>query len=305
DKGSIGGMVFNDLDGNGVKDDGESGIAGIGVTLSGAFEDTAMTDDDGNYLFADLTMGAYTVVCDEVPDFKPTTLPKLQITLATGEVVDTANFGWMDDTSGGKATIKGVVFNDLNGNKVMDEGEPGIEGLKVALDGTSSLLTTSDADGAYWFNELGMGEYKVRSTGPEGWVSTTGEELTIKIETADQVVDNAHFGWMEEGTGGDKAAIGGYVFNDLNGNKVMDQDEPIFTGITVTLSGDATATATTDDKGLYAFTDLSAGDYEVTCSPVDDHTTTTGAVLVVKVPTDVDVIEGVNFGWITGEGLLQ
>jgi hypothetical protein len=61
-------------------------------------------------------------------------------------------------------------------------------------------MTTTAADGSYSFTELGIGEYKVTSVGPDGWVVTTGEELTIKIDTADQVVSDAHFGWMEEAT---------------------------------------------------------------------------------------------------------
>jgi hypothetical protein len=91
----------------------------------------------------------------------------------------------------------------------------------VDLSGAAEASVTTGADGAYAFADLGLGIYELRSNGPEGWVVTTGEVVTVKIETAEQVVDNAHFGWMEETTGG-MASIGGIVFHDVNGNKVQD-----------------------------------------------------------------------------------
>ena len=306
DKASIGGFVFNDLNGNKVMDEGEPGIEGVQVDLSGDATATAMSDTSGAYSFTDLAIGSYVATCSAVDGFVSTTGTELAVKIETeDQVVDNAHFGWMEDGGGGgKASIGGIVFNDLNGNKVQDEGEPGLEGLKVALDGTSSLLTTSDVDGAYLFADLGMGEYKVRSTGPEGWITTTGDELTIKIETVDQVVDNAHFGWMTEDVGGN-AAIGGIVFNDLNGNKVMDEGEPGLEGLTVALSGDATATVTTDATGAYEFTGLNAGGFEVTSTGPDGFISTTGPVLTVMLPLENSIVDNVNFGWMEEGGLLQ
>ncbi|MBA4312250.1 MAG: hypothetical protein C0417_06440 [Chlorobiaceae bacterium] len=73
DYSSLGGMKFNDLDGNGTKNDGENGLNNWTIILSGtsAYGKTvsreSITDQSGNYNFTDLWPGNYRV--SEV--FKP------------------------------------------------------------------------------------------------------------------------------------------------------------------------------------------------------------------------------------------
>ncbi len=62
--GSIGNLVFSDVNNNGVVDAGEAGIAGVTVTLldsNGTAITTQTTDTNGNYLFTNLSPGTYTV----------------------------------------------------------------------------------------------------------------------------------------------------------------------------------------------------------------------------------------------------
>lgn len=67
---SIGDYVWNDVNGNGIQDAGEPGIAGFPVTLTGTDVDgnpitaSTTTDAAGNYLFTDLPSGTYTVTFD-------------------------------------------------------------------------------------------------------------------------------------------------------------------------------------------------------------------------------------------------
>lgn len=67
---SIGDCVWNDVNGNGIQDAGEPGIAGFPVTLTGTDVDgnpitaSTTTDAAGNYLFANLPSGTYTVTFD-------------------------------------------------------------------------------------------------------------------------------------------------------------------------------------------------------------------------------------------------
>jgi SdrD B-like domain len=58
--------------------------------------------------------------------------------------------------------------------------------------------------------------------------------------------------------------IGDFVWDDLNGNGIQDSGEPGIAGVTVTLSGAASGSTTTDANGYYSFTGLSAGSYTVT-----------------------------------------
>ena len=58
-------------------------------------------------------------------------------------------------------------------------------------------------------------------------------------------------------------SISGIVYEDNNGNGQLDQGELPEQGIPVTLSGAASAAATTNASGAYSFADLEAGDYAV------------------------------------------
>ncbi|RPI57282.1 MAG: hypothetical protein EHM55_02330, partial [Acidobacteria bacterium] len=53
------GFVWNDLNGNGVQDEGEPGISGSSVTLVGSGLDPVMTDEDGYYEFFAPPDGTY------------------------------------------------------------------------------------------------------------------------------------------------------------------------------------------------------------------------------------------------------
>jgi hypothetical protein len=57
---NISGMKFNDSNNNGIND-GEQGLAGWTITLSGPVSATTITDSSGKYNFAGLLPGTYTV----------------------------------------------------------------------------------------------------------------------------------------------------------------------------------------------------------------------------------------------------
>ena len=60
-RGSIEGLVYDDVNNNGVKDGGESGLGNKIVVLSGAASRTVSTDSTGHYVFGNLLYGNYTV----------------------------------------------------------------------------------------------------------------------------------------------------------------------------------------------------------------------------------------------------
>jgi hypothetical protein len=75
------------------------------------------------------------------------------------------------------ASIGDVVWEDLNGDGVQDENEPGVEGVEVRLLDCSGqelgLTTTTDANGKYAFTDLAPGDYKVQFVRPDGYEFTT------------------------------------------------------------------------------------------------------------------------------------
>jgi|SRR5659263_160269 len=93
--GSISGMKFNDSNGNGIKDTGETGLAGWAIVLTGGSTATMTTDANGSYTFSNMAQGNYTVAEVIKPDWKQT-LPvngTYNITISSGENLTGMDFG--------------------------------------------------------------------------------------------------------------------------------------------------------------------------------------------------------------------
>lgn len=98
-------------------------------------------------------------------------------------------------------TIAGVVFEDINENGVMDDGEPGLAGHPVSMvctDGPEILWhTMSGEGGAYAFEGLHQGHYVVTKDPIFCCAPTTPATIQVLlVETDGEVSDfmDAHFG---------------------------------------------------------------------------------------------------------------
>ena len=132
-RGSIGDLVWDDVDGDGVSDAGESGIAGVTVWLfdsSGTtLLDTVSTGATGAFDFKKLPAGGYLVDVDE------TTLPAgavlttgnepLVVALADGEDFNGADFGYQI-TAGGTGSVGDLVWDDVDGDGLFGAGDSGL-----------------------------------------------------------------------------------------------------------------------------------------------------------------------------------
>ncbi|MEW6427155.1 MAG: SdrD B-like domain-containing protein, partial [Thermodesulfobacteriota bacterium] len=191
-KAALGDRVWNDANNNGVQDNGETGIAGATVNLrdcSGALIATTTTDANGNYLFAGLAPGSYTVEFvnpdgsvwarstadaggdDSLDSDAGATGMTGCYTLAAGESNLNVDAGFYK-----KAALGDRVWNDANINGLQDNGETGIAGATVNLRDCSGALiatTTTDANGIYLFAGLAPGQYKIEFVNPDGsvWAS--------------------------------------------------------------------------------------------------------------------------------------
>ncbi len=215
---SLGNRVWLDANANGQQDAGETGIAGVTVTLTGGGLDglvsttadnttlTTTTDAGGNYLFKDLVPGMqYQVTFGRPADMfftkkdsgadasdsdADTVTGKSQVlTLKSGEHNDTVDAGLYANGS-----IGDRLWIDTNGNGIQDDGATGLAGRTVTLIGGGAdglLSTTADntsvsmvtgADGAYHFGNLTPGvQYQVQFTKPTGYIyasSGAGSDLS-------------------------------------------------------------------------------------------------------------------------------
>jgi protocatechuate 3,4-dioxygenase beta subunit len=178
----------------------------------------------------------------------------------------------------GMSQLGDFVWDDLNANGIQDAGEAGVANVTVQLlDATFAAIatTTTDAAGAYGFDNLVPGTYSVRFALPAGYVFTvagagTNPEANSHAGTGgltEQVIlgpgQSAFF--LDAGLVR-PASVGDFVWEDMNYNGVQDAGEPGVGGVTVNLltsGGAVSATTTTTSAGAYSFTNLAPGAYAV------------------------------------------
>lgn len=172
----ISGVVFYDLNENGIQDAGEPGIEGVDVTLSTGV--VVVSDSNGGYLFVELPAGSYTVTVGEHNNRDHTTPASVDVTLTDADAV--VNFGFAG------YEISGVVFFDINGDGVQGADETGIEGVEVFGNGGSVF---TDGNGGYLFDQLLPGDYEVSVSDVDGLMPTTPTTVPVSITTDDAVVN--------------------------------------------------------------------------------------------------------------------
>jgi hypothetical protein len=141
-------------------------------------------------------------------------------------------------------------------------------------DGTTVASTTTDGTGVYGFAGVPVGWYQTQVTVPAG--TTASPRYQGPSSDADSDIDTGglsglfHVRADELATGEDAGVIpgvlGGRVWEDTDGNGVMDGAEGGLAGITVQLldaAGLVVATTTTADAGTYLFTYVAAGQYRL------------------------------------------
>lgn len=295
---SLSEFVWFDKNRDGLVSDGETGAAGVRVTLLDANGNAvpgavATTDANGHYQFTGLQPGAYSVQFDKA------TLPAgySLTTASTGAPgsggsdasVDTGTTGKVTLASGDdvtvraglvaqKATIGDRVWEDSNANGVQDAGEAGIAGATVLLkDSAGNVVqtTTTGADGKYSFS-ADAGTYTVAVTAPKGYVfsgANAGGDASLdsnvgstgqsgQITLANGEVNNTIDAGLYK-----TASVGDRVWFDKNGNGVQDSGEAGICNVKVTLLDAAGkpvgAAVYTDANGNYQFTNLKPGAYSV------------------------------------------
>ncbi len=157
--------------------------------------------------------------------------------------------------------------------------------------------TVTDTSGAYRFDNLDYGWYKICEVQQAGWTQTTKDCHEVELGRQSREHGNLDFGNFQHGR------ISGYKFHDVNGNGSHEQDEEKLQGWEITLylldcsqatgnvsllmslntSSDDDQTCTdktklastlTDQSGAYAFNDLKKGTYLVCETQRDGWTRT-------------------------------
>jgi LPXTG-motif cell wall-anchored protein len=268
-----------------VQDPDEPGIAGVDVMITyygsdgvpGGGDDvvfTVTTDATGSYSVPGLPAGRYDVAIDaaSLPSgLTPSTdvdggdPAASLVDLGLGEDRDDVDFGAVGD-----ASLGGTVWNDVDGDGVIDPGEAGVPDVTVVVtwdgpDGPVEIPVVTDSDGVWDLPALPPGDYDVElddTTIPPGMVPTTPTDASVTLPVGGrEVVD---IGIAEE------VSLGSTVWIDLDGDGVPDPDEPGIQGVAVYLyddEGNLVQVVSTNADGEYLFTGLPPGTYRVEIDP--------------------------------------
>ena len=206
--GAVGGIVWNDLDGDIEIDPGEPLLSGVVITIRTPDNqpvDSTTTGADGRYRIANLTAGQYRIEENDPPGYAspPGSPNQVLFQIVAGQEI-TINFADIlvatptptPDPATGR--IYGRVWNDLNRNAVPDPGEPGIEGVTITLlrdilenrvRGPESVViatTRTGANGEYSFDGVVPGPYFVEETDRPQHRSVTPNTVYVLVVAGSQ-----------------------------------------------------------------------------------------------------------------------
>jgi protocatechuate 3,4-dioxygenase beta subunit len=196
--GMISGTKYLDADGDGIIDPDEKVMGGVTINLTekgkiGALA-TTQSKDNGTFSFEGLKSSTY-IVTEVVPEgYYQTGHADWEVFVGPDDNIPVA---FLNAPYG---SISGTKWNDVNRNGVADEGETGVGGVTITLNGTTlsgtpvTIVTTTYTDGTYYFSNLEAGTYTVTETIPGGMEATSeasktvtlipGEDLTVDFHNA-------------------------------------------------------------------------------------------------------------------------
>ena len=158
----------------------QEGIGLSGWTINayyqnGTFFGSNVTNSSGYFSFSPVTFGNYTLnetVQSGWELFTPAT-GFLWGNVTVGSVnVTNLNFTNRDLLG----NISGYKWNDLNGNGMLDPGEPGVPGWTIGLDNSTVpyyAINITDQNGNFSFKNVPAGYYTLNETMEPCWRNTT------------------------------------------------------------------------------------------------------------------------------------
>jgi hypothetical protein len=273
---SVGNLVWEDSNRDGRQTSGETGIAGVTLTIKNADDTpvtdvlgnpvtTTVTDGNGLYLFDNLPVGSYKVTVTNPSGYTATTgsvgtdrsvdsstgnTTSVNLT-AHGESDLTLDFGFIVP----KVSVGNLVWFDTDNDGIQDGGEPGIAGVTLSLTkadgspaadifGVAVSPVISDANGLYSFDNLPLGSYKVTATSPAGYSSTTalaGSDRAVDSSTgnatsANLTTDGSSDMTLDFGFIVPRVSVGNFVWADTDRDGIQDGSEPGIAGVTLSIT---------------------------------------------------------------------
>jgi SdrD B-like protein/type IX secretion system substrate protein len=236
------------------------------------------------------------------------------------------NYRYISNISTNDRTIGDTVWDDLNGNGIQEDGEPGIPGVLVILENEFGNPihgienTYTDSLGKYKFENLPLGKFKVKFRIPWGYIPTKAKEGTdanfdSEVIDPDGRTEVIELDIDENNTSIDVGFVNpveliGIVWYDENEDGLWESNEAGVEGVLATLYniGDDMVAGTSDDMkfgdfisridGYYIFDDVMPGKYYVvfnpTTLPLAYSFTESDAGIDNYIDSDADKVSGIT-----------
>ncbi|MCY2990444.1 MAG: SpaA isopeptide-forming pilin-related protein, partial [Planctomycetota bacterium] len=294
---SLAGYVYHDRNNNGRREAGETGIAGVQVTLweaGGSQVATTTTDAQGRYQFSRQSAGVYSLVETQPADWvdgldAAGTIDGVTVGEPTnpGDQIGDIRLRWGDsgvDYDFGElhyAAIEGSVhLTGPEGDCYTPGGsQPPVAGVAIVLQndrGETMAKVTTDSQGRYRFDELLPGSYTVIESTPANLIDGEDHLGTVDGTTVGEFVGNDVIRGIAVTSGQHgleydfcehvPASLSGFVYHDANNNGVFEVGENPIANVEITLRdavGKTVATVRTKQDGSYDFSGLAADQYRL------------------------------------------
>ena len=289
----------------GIYRDGESGIAGVKITLDGVkngLHYETVSRADGTYSFDRVKPGGYTLTAwtpegmmftrysvkggnrRSIITREGATKGTRNLDASDGDDMSEQNIGFV--WAGG---IRGMCFVDANYNGLYDEGEAPVKGVKIAIGKENAEKETaavkSGEDGTFTIPSLRGGKYRVRVvlpddgsefsrvvSVPEGnhFAARAGrrENFWNDFQLADMETREVNVGVIYPAT------VSGTVYMDDDFSGTRSGKEKIVGGFNVTLldeKGRSVGSDKSNVKGVYEITGVVPGEYTLHATALNGY----------------------------------
>ncbi len=241
--GSISGNVFDDIDGDSIKDIGEEGLSGWTISCNGTMlgNISTVTDSLGNYSIDSLGSGSHTITLASQTGWNHT-IPasgSYSVNILSGDDLTGLNFGNRGIYSvSGFITTESYLLTHLQRNNLhglYKQGDP-IRDVGVSLGkkpNPPSIIyhSVSDDSGRYLFTNISPGDYELSLTLPPGASIAFPLETTYTITlSGNESFTNLNFRLMFTPPDAEWRIIPSGTTINLNAVGFFDEDNAVAIG---------------------------------------------------------------------------
>ena len=184
--------VYEDLNGDGMRDPDEPGIPDLLVEVAG---ETAITEADGG-ISLQLDVGQWTASLSDdtmaqLENRGYAILHTEQTIQLAASAIETIALGVVKVST----RVKGVIYADSNGNSELDEDDRVVEGVLVMLDGAEENAEVTDESGSFVFRDVVYGSHEIYVEQPGSREDETPLSLLVPFTLSRTEKAEIHIVW--------------------------------------------------------------------------------------------------------------